>query len=110
MRVCLLVSELPRTDPADARGQLASALGERHDVTLALTESRPGGRRGARFGDARAVAVEAAVQDRFDLAVATSWDTTVRLLEVPADRHAFWVDELGHHRLGRWQVERIAAA
>lgn len=53
----------------------------------------------------------AVLPDRpFDLAVATSWEATAHLFSARAQRFAFWVDGFAHHRLGSWQVERIAAA
>ncbi|HEV2061857.1 MAG TPA: hypothetical protein VGR12_03310, partial [Solirubrobacteraceae bacterium] len=47
--------------------------------------------------------------DEVDVAVATDWTTTARLFEVPAQRHAFWVDHFAHRRMGTWQAERFAA-
>jgi len=84
-------------------------LAERgHDVRIALTDQRP--RQEGRDGRAAVVAVEQALGTACDVAIATTWDAAVRLLEVPATRHALWVDGFGHHRLGSWQAERVAAA
>ncbi|MDQ3741947.1 MAG: hypothetical protein M3389_13490, partial [Actinomycetota bacterium] len=44
-----------------------------------------------------------------DVAVAVDWLATARLFEVPARRHAFWVDHFAHRRMGTWQAERFAA-
>jgi len=112
VRVCLLSPGLPGTDPADAVGRHATGLAGREgwDVVLALTEHRLGGERGATLGGARVVAVEGAIAgERFDAAIATHWTSTARLFEVPAGRHAYWVDGLAHHRIGAWNAERIPA-
>jgi O-antigen biosynthesis protein len=112
VKVCLLSPGLPGADPADAVGRHARALADRDgiEVTLALTEHRPGGARGGALGAARAVAVETAIEaSGWDVAVATDWTTTARLFEVPATRHAYWVDGLAHQRMGAWNAERIAA-
>jgi glycosyl transferase family 1 len=112
VKVCLLSPGLPGSDPADAVGRHVRALAYRDgvQVTLALTEHRPGGARGAALGAAGAVAVEAAIErGPYDVAVATEWTTTARLFELPTTRHAYWVDQLAHHRIGAWDAERIAA-
>jgi O-antigen biosynthesis protein len=112
VRVCLLSPGLPGTDPGDAVGRLAGALADRDgvEVTLALTEHRPGGAREAALGAARAVTVEEAIgAGSYDAAIATHWTTTARLFEQRATRHAYWVDGLAHHRMGAWNAERIAA-
>lgn len=44
------------------------------------------------------------------VAVATSWQGTVELFGLAADRHVYVVDELAHHRLAAWQSERVAAS
>src|SRR3989442_10534693 len=111
LKVCLLSPGLPGTDPADAVGQHARRLAghEGVEVTLALTEHRPAGDSAARFGDARAVAVEAALEESFDVAVATTWETTAHVFSVSADRHAYLVDHFAHQRLADWQADRFAA-
>jgi O-antigen biosynthesis protein len=112
VKVCLLSPGLPGTDPGDAVGAHARGLAARDgvEVTLALTQHRPGGARGAAVGGARAVAVEDAIAaGGYDVAVATDWTSTARLFEVPATRHAYWVDGFAHHRIGAWNAERIAA-
>jgi hypothetical protein len=112
VRVCLLSPGLPGTDPADPVGRYATGLAQRDgwQVVLGLTEHRPGGEHGAALGGARAVAVEDAIAGGgFDVAIATDWTSTARLFEVPAERHAYWVDGLAHHRIGAWNAERIPA-
>ena len=45
----------------------------------------------------------------FDVVVATDWQTTARLFEADAKRHAFWVDHFAYRRMGTWDAERFAA-
>ena len=103
MRVTFLA---PRLSAAGAHPRHLAARG--HDVRVALTDERPA--QEGRDGRAAVVAVEEALGQPGDVAIATTWDAAVRLLEVPATRHALWVDGFGHHRLGSWQAERVAAA
>jgi len=111
LKVCLLSPGLPGTDPADAVGQHARRLAgqEGVEVALALTEHRPAGDSAARFGDARVVAVETATQESFDIALATSWETTAHVFSVPATRPAYYVDHFAHRRMADWQADRFAA-
>src|SRR6476660_7004179 len=46
----------------------------------------------------------------FDVAMATTWQATAHVFETDATRYALLVDEFAHHRLTRWQPDRIAAA
>lgn len=105
MRLMVLAPELPSGALAE---QLAELVRRGHDVTVGLTDRRP-----PAPGDlhgARVLSVEDALRDECDVALATTWDSTVRLFEAQATRYAFRVDGFGHHRLGAWQAERIAAA
>lgn len=103
MRVTFLSPRL-----GDAGGHPRRLAARGHDVVVALTDDRPA--QEGRDGAARVLAVEDALAPARDVAIATTWDAAVRLFEVPAARHALWVDGFGHHRLGTWQAERIAAA
>jgi hypothetical protein len=42
--------------------------------------------------------------------MATTWQATAHVFDVQATRHALLIDEFAHHRLTRWQPDRIAAA
>src|SRR4051794_11042621 len=46
----------------------------------------------------------------YDVAMATTWQATAHVFDVNATRFAMLVDEFAHHRLTRWQPDRIAAA
>jgi hypothetical protein len=112
LKVCLLSPGLPGTDPADLVGQQALRLAADHEVQvmIALTERRPVGAVELAFGGGvNVVAVEAAREERFDVVVATAWETTAHVFAVSAQRHAYLVDHLAHRRLGAWQAERVAA-
>jgi hypothetical protein len=54
--------------------------------------------------------ISAALEERFDVAVSTTWQAAVRLFEVDAARHASFVERLAHDHMSAWQPERIAAA
>jgi hypothetical protein len=79
------------------------------EVTLALTDP-PAGGTPSRLGRARVMPIAAALGERYDVAVATSWRAAVRLFEVDAACHASHVERLEHDHMGAWQAERIAAA
>ncbi|MBI5105941.1 MAG: glycosyltransferase [Solirubrobacterales bacterium] len=103
MKVLFLAPSLPT--PVD---RLADGLRRGgHDVTIGLTEQRPSG--AAAVGGVTATAVEEVLPGGYDLAVATTWDATIRLFEADARRYASWVDAFGFERLGTWQAERIGA-
>ena len=111
LRACFLTSGLPAAgDPA---GDLLRALASRAgvEVTIALTDGAPPGATELAFGDGRAVPVAAAsgFGEPFDIAVATSWETTAQLFAVPASRYALWTDGLAFRRMASWQAERFAA-
>jgi hypothetical protein len=108
VKVCLLVPALPSLDPSDPIARHAEGLARAgHDVVLGITDQRPSGT--AQVAGVEAIAVEDVLPRAFDVAMACSWQATVRLFEVRAARHAFWVDGFGFERLGSWQTERIAA-
>jgi len=111
VEVCLLASEFPGSDPADLAGRHARGLAREAGVTVtvALTERRPRDDRPLMLGAARVVPVEEALLGRFDIAVATSWQTCSRLFELDALRHAYLVDHLAHARLQPGDAWRVAA-
>ena len=108
LRACFLTPGLPAA--GDPVGDLVRLLAARDgfDVLVALTEGVPPGSGELRFGDAAAVPVDA-VSGAFDIAVATTWQSTAHLFAIDAARHAFWTDGLAFRRLGSWQPERFAA-
>ena len=102
MRICLLAPSAPPADsPVAVHARLLREAG--HDVTIALTET-------AVEASERLTGIDEALGSDVDAAVATTWDSCIRLFELPAKRFVYYVDELAHERLGAWQAERIAAA
>ncbi len=104
LRLCVLAEGLPAGDDPVAR--VAAELAADHEVVVALTErvvSSP-----AALGAASVVAI-GDVSGAFDVALATSWQTTVHLFGVEAARYAELVSELAFEAMGVWQAERLAA-
>jgi hypothetical protein len=99
LRLCVLAEGLPAGDDPVAR--VVAELSADHEVVVALTER-------AIADGASAVHVSAA-RGPFDVALATSWQTTVHLFGVDATRYAELVSELAFEAMGGWQAERLAA-
>src|SRR4051794_22121583 len=104
LRLCVLAEGLPAGDDPVAR--VAAELSADHEVVVALTERAVAGP--AALGSASVVAV-ADLAGSFDVALATSWQTTVHLFGVTAARHVELVRELEFESMGSWQAERLAA-
>ncbi|MFL5757941.1 MAG: hypothetical protein ACJ77N_16805 [Chloroflexota bacterium] len=104
MRLCVLAEGLPAGDDPVAR--VAAELSAEHEVVVALTEHAVAGP--AALGSASVVSV-ADVSGSFDVALSTSWQATVHLFGVDADRHAELGSELEFEAMGAWQAERLAA-
>jgi hypothetical protein len=99
LRLCVLAEGLPAGDDPVAR--VAAELSADHEVVVALTE------RDISAG-AGAVPV-ASVEGAFDVAIATSWQTTTHLFGIEASRYVELVSELAFEAMGAWQAERLAA-
>jgi hypothetical protein len=99
LRLCVLAEGLPAGDDPVAR--VAAELSADHEVVVALTE------RDISAG-AGAVPV-ASVEGSFDVAIATSWQTTAHLFGIEASRYVELVSELAFEAMGAWQAERLAA-
>jgi hypothetical protein len=88
LRLCVLAEGLPTGDDPVAR--VVAELSAEHDVVVAPNE-----------------------RDRadgsFDVALSTSWQTTVHLFGVQATRYAELVSSLEFEAMGAWQAERLAA-
>jgi hypothetical protein len=111
LKVCFLSPALPAPDSGDAVGAYVRRLAADHGltITLALTDP-PAGGTPSRLGSARVMPISGALAERYDIAVAASWQAAVRLFEVDAARHASFVERLEHDHMSAWQAERIAAA
>jgi hypothetical protein len=99
LRLCVLAEGLPAGDDPVAR--VVAELSPDHEVVVALTE------RDISAG-AGAVPV-AAMEGAFDVAIATSWQTTAHLFGIEASRYVELVSELAFEAMGAWQAERLAA-
>src|SRR5437763_7339320 len=104
LRLCVLAEGLPAGDDPVAR--VAAELSAEHEVVVALTERAVAGP--AALGSASVVPV-AHASGRFDVALATSWQTAVHLFGVEAARYAELVSEFEFESMGGWQAERLAA-
>jgi hypothetical protein len=89
LRLCVLAEGLPAGDDPVAR--VVAELSADNDVTVALP-GRP-------VPDAA-----------FDVALTTSWQSTVRLFGVSASRYVELVSSLEFEAMGAWQAERLAAS
>jgi glycosyltransferase involved in cell wall biosynthesis len=89
--------------------QLATHHG--FDVTLAMTRKREEPDWSFRGLDRlHVLPIERAREDRYDVAVATWWETTSHLYDLDAHRHAYFVQSLEDRFYGRWEPMRIGAA
>jgi hypothetical protein len=104
LRLCVLAEGLPAGDDPVAR--VAAELSARHEVVVALTERAVSG--AASLGSASVVSV-ADAPGEFDVALATSWQTTVHLFGVAAARYAELVSAVEFEAMDGWQAERLAA-
>jgi glycosyltransferase involved in cell wall biosynthesis len=91
----------------------ASQLAAHHgfDVTLAMTREQDEPDWSFRGLDRlHVLPVERAREDRYDVAVATWWETTSHLYDLVADRYAYFVQSMEDRFYGRWEPMRVGAA
>src|SRR5262245_35566533 len=88
LRLCVLAEGLPAGDDPVAR--VATELSADHQVVVAPV---PAG----------------SVEGSFDVALATSWQSTVHLFGVQATRYVELVSTLEFEAMDAWQAERLAA-
>src|SRR4051812_47793055 len=100
LRLCVLAEGLPAGDDPVAR--VVAGLSADHEVVVALTERS--------ISDGAGAVPISAVEGSFDVALATSWQTTAHLFGVEASRYVELVCELAFEAMGAWQAERLAAA
>jgi hypothetical protein len=89
LRLCVLAEGLPAGDDPVAR--VVAELSAEHEVLVA-----PNGRD--------------LPDGAFDVALATSWQSTVHLFGVSASRYVELVSALEFEAMGAWQAERLAAS
>ena len=113
MRVAFLLQDLQLSGGVGVVVEHASQLAAHHgfDVTLAMTrkqEEPDWSFRGLEH--LHVVPVERAREDRYDVAVATWWETTTHLFDLDAHRHAYFVQSLEDRFYGSWDPLRVGAA
>ncbi|MEY2517526.1 MAG: hypothetical protein QOJ89_4884 [bacterium] len=62
------------------------------------------------LADLHIVSLPEAGEERFDIAIATWWETTFSLFDVPAERYAYFVQSLEDRFYGPDNAERLGAA
>jgi O-antigen biosynthesis protein len=113
VRVCFLVNDLQLSGGIGVVVQHARQLQQRHghDVTLALVREQemPNWRYETLTG-LHVASLEEAQGERYDLAIATWWETAFTLFSIPAERHAFFVQSLEDRFYKPDEAERLGAA
>lgn len=113
LRVAFLLQDLQLSGGVGVVVEHASQLAGRHgfDVTLAITRKQPEPDWSFRGLDRlHVVPIEQARETRYDVAVATWWETTSHLFDLDAHRHAYFVQSLEDRFYGRWDPMRVGAA
>src|SRR4051795_8941220 len=113
MKVCFLVNDLQLSGGIGVIVQHARQLQHHHghDVTLALVREQdmPNWRYETLTG-LHVASLEEAQSTRYDVAVATWWETAFTLFTIPAGRHAFFVQSLEDRFYKPDEAERLGAA
>src|SRR4051794_5210618 len=113
MRVCFLVNDLQLSGGIGVIVQHARQLQHHHghDVTLALVREQdmPNWRYETLTG-LHVASLQEAQTTRYDVAIATWWETAFTLFTVPAERHAFFVQSLEDRFYKSDEPERLGAA
>ncbi|HTU96596.1 MAG TPA: glycosyltransferase family 4 protein [Solirubrobacteraceae bacterium] len=114
MKVAFLVNDLQLSGGVGVVVQHARRLSllPGWDVTLVLVreDEGPSWHGYEHLPDLHVRGREEAMADRFDVAVATWWETTFTLFEIPAGRHAYFVQSLEDRFYLEDQAERLGAA
>jgi glycosyltransferase involved in cell wall biosynthesis len=112
LRVAFLLQDLQLAGGVGVVVEHASQLATRHgfDVTLALTRTQDEPDWSFRGLDAlHVVPIERARAERYDVAVATWWETTSHLFDVDAERHAWFIQSLEDRFYERGDPRRVRA-
>src|SRR4051812_40853982 len=113
MRVCFLVNDLQLSGGIGVIVQHARQLQHHHghEVALALVREQdmPNWRYETLTG-LHVASLEEAQAQRYDVAVATWWETAFTLFTIPAERHAFFVQSLEDRFYKSDEPERLGAA
>jgi glycosyltransferase involved in cell wall biosynthesis len=114
VRVAFLIPALDLFGGAGVVVGHARRLREHHGVDAVLVVTRADRAAGEHqhqgLGGVPVLELEAARGERFDVTVATWWETTLHLHDVPADRYAYFVQSMEDRFYGPDTAERAAAA
>lgn len=113
MRVAFLVPALDQYGGVGVVMGHARRLRARHGIDAALVctrADRSSGRYAEGIGDVPVLELDGARADRFDVAVATWWETTLHLHDVRADRYAYFVQSMEDRFYPAGAPEAAAAA
>ena len=112
MKVAFLLQDLQLSGGVGVVVEHASQLAGRHgfDVTLAMTRTQDYPDWSFRgLERLHVLPIERAREDRYDVAVATWWETTSHLFDFDAHRHAYFVQSLEDRFYGSWDPMRVGA-
>jgi Glycosyl transferases group 1 len=110
MRVAFLLPDFSLSGGAGIVVQHARRLSRDHgmDVSLVrLRRSTDADWSYAGLGEVRAVSLEEAIHERFDVAVSTWWETTISLFQLNARRHAYFLQLLEDSHYAPGMPERL---
>jgi O-antigen biosynthesis protein len=113
LKVAFLLQDLQLSGGVGVVVEHASQLAANHgfDVTLAMTRKQEEPDWSFRGLDRlHVVPIDRARQDRYDVAVATWWETTTHLFDLDAHRHAYFIQSLEDRMYGGWAPMRVGAA
>lgn len=112
MKVAFLVNDLQLSGGIGVVVQHALALVRHHDVEVALVLVREQDDPHWAYDpleDLRVLSLPQACEEHFDIAVATWWETTFSLFDVPAERYAYFVQSLEDRFYKPDAAERLGA-
>ena len=113
MKVCFLVNDLELSGGVGVAIEHARRLGDHHGFAVTLALARPPTSATWRYEQLAGVHVATlaeAQQERYDVAVATWWETTTALLTIPAERYAYFVQSLEDRFYLYDEPDRLGAA
>lgn len=112
MKVCFLVNDLALSGGVGVVLEHVHHLGEDHgfDVTVAMRAADVPSWGYRRLDGVRVASLDELRAERFDIAIATWWRTTLDLFTVPADRYAYFVQSLEDRFYPDDAVDRLQAA
>ena len=112
MKVCFVINDLQLSGGVGVILEHSHQLAQTHgmEVTLALTGEVGSPWEYRHLSDLNVVSLDEAVNDHFDVAVATWWETAYRLFEVEAQRYAYFVQNFEDRFYLPGEVERLEAA